>query len=494
MSIVSDLLKLPCLDKCFITAGFNGIFNEVKRMDILETSFPEVEKYLEPYEFVFTSFWNHRSDKHNRINLVKSMIEHKCAGIGIMPGLNLNDKIDQEILDLADANSFPVMYIPSHVRWSDVISDFSLLTNSVNKYGLDTSFTDILSAFSELHMERKIQKFCRQLSQLLSIPIIINADTIYSAGINDKTLSIIISKIYDIKMQKSYRINSPISLQVNNENLSIVYYGNNSILTTYINIQNITNPKLETFHKIAPLITKELDFLYDKKIVKEEHKKVDIAHDSYHYLILLRKDNIDSVVDFINSKYVIYEKNDFYNYIIVLISRNDNEKSNIYGEFNKIIEKTNPTLFVFSNHLSPTKELYSQIKILKNTINSLLFLDGIFSIDELPLLYMILNSPYEYKKAVAKLNSIGMDLNIEPSFYDTLRLYLILKNIKDVSELLGIHSNSVKYRISKCFNTFQSDSPNALTSIIALKALLMLEIYKVEGSTILDICKVDRNM
>jgi hypothetical protein len=161
---------------------------------------------------------------------------------------------------------------------------------------------------------------------------------------------------------------------------------------------------------------------------------------------------------------------------------------------NEILQKTDPTLFVFSNHLSPTKELFNQIKILKSTIISLLFLDGIFSIDELPLLYMTLNLPYQYKESVARLNSAGMNLDIESSFYDTLRLYLVLKNIKDVSELLGIHSNSVKYRISKCFNAFESDSLNALASLPYLKILLMLEIYKVEGPIILGVCKSDGSL
>jgi hypothetical protein len=224
------------------------------------------------------------------------------------------------------------MYIPSSVRWSDIISDFSLLNSSLNKSGLDTTFADIISAFSELHIDKDVQKFCQLLSQSLSIPIIINAATIYSNGVNDKTLSSIMAKIHDIKMQKSYRINSQISLHVNSENLSIVYYGNDSILTTYVSIQNITNPKLEIFHKIAPLITKELDNLSEKKVMKANRKAVDIAQDSYHYLVLIRKDNVSSIVDFINSKYMIYEENNFYNYIILLINSNFNGKDNIYSK------------------------------------------------------------------------------------------------------------------------------------------------------------------
>lgn len=481
MSKVIDLLKLPCLKDCFIIAGYDGIFNIVKRMDILETAFPEVEKFQEPHEFVFTSFWNLRKDKGNRINLVKSMIKHKCAGIGIMPSLNLDDEIDQEILDLGNACSFPIMYIPSHVRWSDIISEFSLLTNPTVEPELDFNLIEILYSFCELHTEKNIKKFCYQLNKFLSIPIIINADNIYSNGVSDKIISIVMSKLYSIKTQNIYKIDTPISLHVNKKNLSIAYYGKNSMLATCIDREDLNKPQLQVFHKIAPIVTRELDYLTGNKTVKTFHNKIDLVREASYYLVLLRKENIKSALKFINTNYIIYEENDFYNYIIFLIQRNDDSENSIFNEYNKIIEETNATLFIFSNHFSSTKELYNQIKILKQTVNSLLFLNGIFSVDELPILYMILNSPYEYKETVFKLNSSGINLDIELSFLDTLRLYLVLRNINDVSNLLGIHPNSVKYRISKCFNEFESNLPNALIDLPLLKLLLMLEIIKIEG-------------
>jgi hypothetical protein len=237
------------------------------------------------------------------------------------------------------------------------------------------------------------------------------------------------------------------------------------------------------------LVAKELDFLYRKEEGRTVHKKPEIDQGAYYYPVLIRKDNISSIIDYVNSKYLIYEKNDFYNYVILLINSTSDLKDSIFNEFNKIISSTNPVLFVFSNYPFPGKELFSQIKLLKDTVSSLLFLDGIFHIDELPLLYMASNLPYKYKEDVAKLNSSAMNLDIEASFYDTLRLYLVMKNVKDVSELLGIHSNSVKYRITKCFDSYESELHNDLASLPYLKILLMLEIYKIEGSTIFGMYK-----
>lgn len=485
MSNVIDMLKLPTLEQSYIVAGYDGIFNVVKRIDILETPFPEVEKFLEPYEFMFTSFWNSKDDKLNRINLVKSMIERKCAGIGIMPGPNLNDEIDQEIIELGNSCSFPVIYIPSDVRWSDIVSEFSLLTGSAVQSELDSNLVEILSVFSDLHTEKNVKKFCSQLSQFMSLPIVINADNVYYSGLEPNIVSTILAKVYSIKIKNSQKFNAPISMRIGNQNMAIVYYGKNSILATYIASQNITGFGLRMFHKIAPIIIKELDELSGGKPKKiYQNTAVNISEDASYYLVLLRKENISSATQYLGQKYLIYEENEFYNYIILLIQKNQKNENNIYEEYYRIIEKADPILFVFSSPCTSNKELFNQMKILKYTISSLLFLDGIFSIDELPLLYMLLYFPYEYKETVFKVSSTDINLDTEPSFFDTLRLYLVLKNIGNVAGLLGIHSNSVKYRISKCLKAFDNDTANALADLSSIKLLLLLEILKVEKTFI----------
>ncbi|MPN44423.1 hypothetical protein SDC9_191988 [bioreactor metagenome] len=99
MRRILDLLKLPSMAYSYIIAGSNGANNFVKKISFLEEPFPQVEKFINPDEFTFTSFWCMKTDPDNRVNLIKSMIEHKCAGIGIKPSPNLNGEIDQGIID-----------------------------------------------------------------------------------------------------------------------------------------------------------------------------------------------------------------------------------------------------------------------------------------------------------------------------------------------------------------------------------------------------------
>ena len=63
----------------------------------------------------------------------------------------------------------------------------------------------------------------------------------------------------------------------------------------------------------------------------------------------------------------------------------------------------------------------------------------------------------------------------ERLFLDTLRLYIVLRNIGDVATLLGIHANSVKYRIAKCLKYFGYKDTNVLGDIPSVKLLILLE-------------------
>ena len=91
---VVDLLKMPSLGQSYIVAGHDGMFNVVKKLEIMEEPYPAVLEFLVPYEFMLTNFWSMKDNKEGRLQLVRSMIEKRCSGLGIMPGPHLNDVID----------------------------------------------------------------------------------------------------------------------------------------------------------------------------------------------------------------------------------------------------------------------------------------------------------------------------------------------------------------------------------------------------------------
>lgn len=116
-----DILNLPSMREGYIAAGGNGAYRVIRRFEILEETYPAVVQYLDEGIFYLTSFWSLADNKENRIHLIEAMIEHRCAGIGIMPGSYLNEEIDPEILKLGNECGFPILYIPVTVRWGDMV-------------------------------------------------------------------------------------------------------------------------------------------------------------------------------------------------------------------------------------------------------------------------------------------------------------------------------------------------------------------------------------
>ena len=478
---IADLMGLPSLGQSYIVAGYDGIFNMIKKLDIMETPYPAVADFLVPYEFMMTSFWSLKTDKENRINLVKTMIERKCAGIGIMPGPNLGDAIDPEIIELGNDHSFPIIYIPTNVRWSDILSEYSILSQSNMNSALDSHLVDILNAFSDLHSNHDLGKFAEELRSFLSLPIILSLESVYCSGVKTSTAALVLSKAHAIRLQNTNKISTPVSLRVRKDSLSIAYYGNQSIVATYIGNNDINNPALHVFHKIAPVITKELDKLFTGNPYRSALKTAEVPEDISCFVVLIKKENIQSIAKDLNYKYLIYEENPFYNYVIMLIPNDYERESDIYQEYYRLLKLLYPELFIFSHSCLYKKELLNEIKSLKYAINSLAFLNGVFSADELPLLHILSYSPYEYKAHLFQSLNIGSDpKNEERLFLDTLRLYIVLRNIGDVATLLGIHANSVKYRIAKCLKYFGYKDTNVLGDIPSVKLLILLEMMALD--------------
>lgn len=139
-------------------------------------------------------------------------------------------------------------------------------------------------------------------------------------------------------------------------------------------------------------------------------------------------------------------------------------------------EDNKPNLFVFSQRKYKNKELHREIMRIKNLLNSLLFLKGLYSMDELSLLYLLTNAPREQKVLLYSADQLKIKYSDEVIiFLNTLRLYLVLRSIKEVSQLLGIHVNSVKYRIEKAVQYMEMGSDLSLNEISSLGTLLYLE-------------------
>ena len=475
---VIDLLRLPSLKQSYVVAGGEGLFNLIRSFEIMEEPYPQVVKFMVANGFFVTNFWSLKDNKEDRINLIRAMLDKHCAGIGIMPGIHLNDHIDEEIIELANENNFPVIYIPSTVRWGDLIAEYSIVVNGNAVSEDEIDLDEILSIFSDFHEDKNIDALCKNIGKLLNSPIIIMNDSVHSANIENHRLNQIVAQIQLVLQRGLDTVQSPLMMRISEDQMAVVYAGKRCVLACCVNKANLSNPQLQLYYRIAPAITRALDQVSVKPRVISRKWNSSVLKNEKMYVVVLRGIDIETYENKGDSSWRVFEINSFQSYCILLIPDRLQRGNGIYDIYHKIYSLFHPELLVFSQISMKGHELQQDITKAKYLLHSVSYLKGIFSLDELPLIYLLTYTPQEYEShlfpnARSLLNTIAG----EAAFLDTLRLYLVIHNIADVAILLGIHANSVKYRLTKALQYLGYGEEHLLGELPLLKYLVTLECF-----------------
>ena len=110
-----------------------------------------------------------------------------------------------------------------------------------------------------------------------------------------------------------------------------------------------------------------------------------------------------------------------------------------------------------------------------------LFINGIFTVGELPVLNLLNIAPTTTKARIINYGNLYINPKAKQVYQDTTRLFLVLRSITKVSELLDIHTNTVKYRIQKVLNNECGDDFNVLAARHNMECLLSLENLKLSS-------------
>ena len=350
-----DLLKLPSLKEGYIAAGGGGIYNVIRRFEILEETYPSVVRFLDEGIFYVTTFWSLADDKESRIHLIEEMIEHHCAGIGIMPEVYLNNEICPEILELANKKNFPIIYIPSSVRWGDLLAEYSVITNN-NIEMKERGWIDMaLGTFVEFHLSNDPGILCKKMSEILHLPVVISAVTVYSYGAEGMNIAMMISRIQKIRQDEGKVMQSPKMIRIDNSRIAIVYFGENSMVACCPELGSVHDNILQLFHQMAPFVVRELDSISRNKKVRRIDSNFQYYGNKGLYLALLRFDNYEKVKNIMGKKYFLYESNSYQKYCIMLIP--EEEKFSLYESYSKMLEEGKPELFIFSQIKYPQNDM-----------------------------------------------------------------------------------------------------------------------------------------
>lgn len=478
---VTDLLRLPSMKQSFIVAGHDGMFNVIKKLEIMEEPFPQVLEFLAPYGFMLTNFWSMKDDKEGRLELVKNMIAARCSGLGVMPGPHLSGEIDPEIIELANDNGFPILFVDEGVRWGDVISEYGMLTNAYTMSRFDVKWNDLLDAFLDFRTDKDSKIFCQRLSNLIELPIVLSTDTVVSSENSPISVALIISRIQTAIRNIRKPMNSPITVRLTNEYFAIVQQGKKAFIAVCIKNQTLNDPSLQLFSRIAPTAIRELDKLCSSTYHENGNQILARLEDIPRYFVLIKNQSIREVEKKLSFKFVVYERNTYFNYSILIITEEVSNSHETYRIYQKIQDMVELDLFVFSSKALYQKDLIKELEPLKLIIHTLSHLKGIYSADEFPLLYILAYAPYEYKSHIFP----GMESSLqfkeeEKNFLDTLRLYIVIRNMSEVACILGIHTNSVKYRLTRALRILGYEEDENIAEMASVKLLVQLELIAIE--------------
>ena len=123
---IREILDKNLFSKATLVAGkksIDNIITWVNVMEILDT--PDTVKKGEL--LITTGYELFDKDKHN--GLINKLKNHGVSGMIIQPGYYI-DKIPQYIIDDANQISFPIIEIPSHFSFSEILH---LLINEITQ-------------------------------------------------------------------------------------------------------------------------------------------------------------------------------------------------------------------------------------------------------------------------------------------------------------------------------------------------------------------------
>lgn len=118
MVTVKKLLKIPKLKELEVVAGHQGLERNVGHVTVMEV--PDIIQWLKGDDFVITSLYSMKDDIHKQCQLVRDLALASSACMAVKVGQYVKD-IPQELKDVAEQLNFPLIKIPYHLAYIDLI-------------------------------------------------------------------------------------------------------------------------------------------------------------------------------------------------------------------------------------------------------------------------------------------------------------------------------------------------------------------------------------
>jgi len=135
MITVDDFLTKSSMNDFILIAGHSGVNKEIRAVSIMDA--PDSYKWLKGGEFILTSGFLFGGDEWQIEHFIKNLINAGSSALGIKKGRFLSI-IPDSIIEIANQAGFPIIEIPYHFGWSEIIASFYGAKTEEPVYETDT--------------------------------------------------------------------------------------------------------------------------------------------------------------------------------------------------------------------------------------------------------------------------------------------------------------------------------------------------------------------
>lgn len=118
MFTVNDLLDLDVMKSAILIAGKNGLDNEIKFANIMET--PEVSKFMKGGEFLISAGFAFQEDEESCRRMINDFADKKISAFGINVGRYLQT-IPLAMIEECNSRNLPLIILPKNTPYMDIM-------------------------------------------------------------------------------------------------------------------------------------------------------------------------------------------------------------------------------------------------------------------------------------------------------------------------------------------------------------------------------------
>lgn len=168
---VLEALSLDGLKDARLVGGRTGLDRVIRHVSVIEV--PDADVWFGGDEFWLTALYAYRDDVKNQIALIRKLDECGAAALAVFYPTRYSSGLPQEVVDVADEVGLPLLVLPDHVRYRDVI--FALYQEIVDRQSM---YLERALLFQEelnklLLRNEDLPALARKVADLFGHPIVV---------------------------------------------------------------------------------------------------------------------------------------------------------------------------------------------------------------------------------------------------------------------------------------------------------------------------------